>query len=279
MASTHTSVASVIFGREGGKGEGEHLTLGNASHVQHPVAKEPSLPLLIRPHGQPHDLNAHLRPHPPPSPIPQTNYAVAVIIIKDKYGPLETLRLPPGKTDRVIIPVYQIGREDGQILTKAIGEEEVICAFVGGVRDMWSFGNGTFGQLGLSQHLSFQSVERPTMAVQEKGIKKVTARGSAPPRPPMTPLASHGQVACGANHTLALLDSGQLFSWGHNEHGQLGNGSTSALTNPTFIESLGDWKAIELPSSREPCPSSPPRLTRMPRRCSSPRSRVARITT
>lgn len=101
----------------------------------------------------------------------------------------------------------------------------MVCAMVGGVKDMWSFGNGTFGQLGLSQHLSFQTVERPTMAVQEKGIKK---------------------VSCGANHTLALLDSGMVFAWGHNEYGQLGDGQQRSQTNPKHLESLKDWKMKEI---------------------------------
>jgi len=90
---------------------------------------------------------------------------------------------------------------------------------------MWAFGNGTFGQLGLSKHLSFQTVQRPTMAIQEKGIKK---------------------VSCGANHTLALLDSGHVFAWGHNEFGQLGDGEQRSQTNPKFIEALADWRMKEI---------------------------------
>jgi alpha-tubulin suppressor-like RCC1 family protein len=30
------------------------------------------------------------------------------------------------------------------------------------------------------------------------------------------------QIACGGEHTLAIAEDGRLFSWGWNEHGQLG---------------------------------------------------------
>mmetsp|Transcript_2263 Transcript_2263/g.2201 ORF Transcript_2263/g.2201 Transcript_2263/m.2201 type:complete len:98 (+) Transcript_2263:315-608(+) len=33
------------------------------------------------------------------------------------------------------------------------------------------------------------------------------------------------QVACGGNHTLAVMKSGEVYSWGNNENGQCGTGS------------------------------------------------------
>ena len=33
-------------------------------------------------------------------------------------------------------------------------------------------------------------------------------------------------VDCGAQHTVAVTDTGQMFSWGSNQHGQLGRGYT-----------------------------------------------------
>ena len=32
------------------------------------------------------------------------------------------------------------------------------------------------------------------------------------------------QIACGDDHCLALTKGGQLYSWGDNQYGQLGNG-------------------------------------------------------
>jgi len=33
------------------------------------------------------------------------------------------------------------------------------------------------------------------------------------------------QVCCGNWHYMALMESGQVYSWGYNDHGQLGLGS------------------------------------------------------
>ena len=34
-------------------------------------------------------------------------------------------------------------------------------------------------------------------------------------------------IACGHNHTMALTERGQLYSWGDDRHGQLGLGPTN----------------------------------------------------
>ena len=47
------------------------------------------------------------------------------------------------------------------------------------------------------------------------------------------------QIACGDNHCMALTRGGKLFSWGDNQHGQLGQGSSEkALSAPQPIECL-----------------------------------------
>ncbi|XP_074886416.1 putative E3 ubiquitin-protein ligase HERC3 isoform X1 [Buteo buteo] len=47
------------------------------------------------------------------------------------------------------------------------------------------------------------------------------------------------QIACGDQHAIALSRGGQLFTWGHNTHGQLGVGSQSALIpQPQLVERL-----------------------------------------
>lgn len=42
-------------------------------------------------------------------------------------------------------------------------------------------------------------------------------------------------LAVGAGHYLALTEGGRLFSWGENDHGQLGNGSTGDSSSPVEI--------------------------------------------
>lgn len=43
------------------------------------------------------------------------------------------------------------------------------------------------------------------------------------------------RIACGAFHSLAVTYSGELYTWGINDFGQLGNGTTSYATEPKRI--------------------------------------------
>jgi alpha-tubulin suppressor-like RCC1 family protein len=45
-------------------------------------------------------------------------------------------------------------------------------------------------------------------------------------------------LAAGGAHTCALMSSGTALCWGHNDQGQLGNGSTSSTTAPVAIQGL-----------------------------------------
>merc|ERR1711904_356578 len=112
-----------------------------------------------------------------------------------------------------------MSRADGQILARALLEGTVTIALIAGVVDMWGCGNGSKGQLGMSQNDSFTSFGVPRLAVQEKGIRT---------------------VACGAEHTIVLLDNGTLFAFGNGEDGQLGNGSQSSASAPVFLKELAE---------------------------------------
>ena len=46
------------------------------------------------------------------------------------------------------------------------------------------------------------------------------------------------KMACGDTHTLALTDTGELFSFGRNQNGQLGLGTTSDAITPQPVEAL-----------------------------------------
>jgi alpha-tubulin suppressor-like RCC1 family protein/ankyrin repeat protein len=56
-------------------------------------------------------------------------------------------------------------------------------------------------------------------------------------------VASYGasvMVATGSGHVVALKEDGTVLSWGENEFGQLGIGSTTDKTNPTLLSSISD---------------------------------------
>ena len=49
-------------------------------------------------------------------------------------------------------------------------------------------------------------------------------------------------VACGKNHTLALDESGKVYSWGYNTEGQCGIGKTGYVRTPRVVEKLDGYK-------------------------------------
>jgi alpha-tubulin suppressor-like RCC1 family protein len=51
-------------------------------------------------------------------------------------------------------------------------------------------------------------------------------------------------IKAGRYHALALMQNGQVLSWGRNNHGQLGDGTNKDRLEPKIIEELGLIKAI-----------------------------------
>lgn len=45
-------------------------------------------------------------------------------------------------------------------------------------------------------------------------------------------------VCVGALHCLAVTDTGQVFAWGDNDHGQQGNGTTMVNKKPALVHGL-----------------------------------------
>ena len=57
------------------------------------------------------------------------------------------------------------------------------------------------------------------------------------------------RVFGGSNHMLAVSGKGHLYAWGRNEHGQLGDGSTTDRLNAVRIGTASDWDRIGASSS------------------------------
>lgn len=55
------------------------------------------------------------------------------------------------------------------------------------------------------------------------------------------------QVAAGRSHSLALCTTGELYAWGRNSHGQLGDCSTLSKTEPTKVMNLVRQMAAGVP--------------------------------
>lgn len=84
--------------------------------------------------------------------------------------------------------------------------------------EVWTWGKGDYFRLG---HGSDQHVRKPTMIESLKDKKVI-------------------HVAVGALHCLAVTESGQVYAWGDNDHGQQGNGSTVVNRKPALVHGLED---------------------------------------
>eukprot|EP00210_Caulerpa_lentillifera_P005778 g5525.t1 len=116
------------------------------------------------------------------------------------------------------------------------GNWHTLCLSESG--NIWSFGCNAFGQLGLGK----QAEKRLFLNLDEcvffyKGnLELMSFLGI--------------EICCGASHSLAISDTGELFSWGTNQHGQLGHErgffTSSIEYSPRFIRSLRDIKITSL---------------------------------
>ncbi|XP_012867362.1 PREDICTED: E3 ubiquitin-protein ligase HERC2 [Dipodomys ordii] len=85
---------------------------------------------------------------------------------------------------------------------------------------VWTWGKGDYFRLG---HGSDVHVRKPQVVEGLRGKKIV-------------------HVAVGALHCLAVTDSGQVYAWGDNDHGQQGNGTTTVNRKPTLVQGLEGQK-------------------------------------
>lgn len=73
--------------------------------------------------------------------------------------------------------------------------------------------------------------------VNTSGQLGVIANGMPNPTPQAVPVpygvASFSTIGLGALHSCALADTGEVYCWGNNSDGQLGNGPLNGNTNPT----------------------------------------------
>ncbi|MCM8816517.1 MAG: hypothetical protein NC913_03270 [Candidatus Omnitrophica bacterium] len=93
-------------------------------------------------------------------------------------------------------------------------------------RTLWAWGANNYGQLG--NNLTTNS----NLPLQVHGEMN---RGF---------LTNVKSVACGPEHTLALLEDGTVWAWGRNHQGQLGNGTTQDSHVPVKVSNLTDVVAI-----------------------------------
>ncbi|KAK3100706.1 hypothetical protein FSP39_024049, partial [Pinctada imbricata] len=81
---------------------------------------------------------------------------------------------------------------------------------------VYTWGKGDYHRLG---HGSDDHVRRPRRVAALQGKKVI-------------------DVACGSLHCVACTDNGEVFTWGDNDEGQLGDGTTNAIQRPRLVAAL-----------------------------------------
>src|SRR5439155_5925508 len=122
--------------------------------------------------------------------------------------------LGDGTTSQRSTPVNVVGLSQSAVQVAA--GADMTCALLS-VGTVFCWGDNTFGQLG-----NGSAVSNSTTPVQ------VSLTGTA--------IA----LAAGEDHTCALLTTGDVWCWGHDTVGQLGNGTTGGSSNvPVQVSNLG----------------------------------------
>ena len=128
--------------------------------------------------------------------------------------------------------------EAGHIHTLALKQDGTI----------WSWGNNTQGEMGNGTISSIKTTE-PTQI--EKGIYKETKTTQTPDGSTQTTttekevtLDNIKDIAAGYYYNLAVDSEGQVYSWGYNGYGQLGDNTTESKSIPTRIEGLGEIEKV-----------------------------------
>lgn len=153
--------------------------------------------------------------------------AIGLIVINNTHGPAVQMTCDDDDpvADSILIPCYMISKGDGMNIRKVLDRQPVDVSLVTEVADVYSWGNGACGQLGLPQPRMFQSYMTPQMVVRHQSVRS---------------------IACGGTFSAVLLDTGHVFTWGDSEFGQLGHGS--------FVD------RIALPRKVETFPADAPRI-------------------
>ncbi|XP_067298543.1 probable E3 ubiquitin-protein ligase HERC1 isoform X4 [Pseudorasbora parva] len=176
-------------------------------------------------------------------------------------------RLGLGNTSNKKLPERVSALEGHQVGQVACGLNHTLAVSADGMT-VWAFGDGDYGKLGLGNSTAKSSPQKVDVLCGI-GIKKVACgtqfsvaltkdgnvytfgqdrliglpegRARNHNRPQQVPALTGvfiEDVAVGAEHTISLSSTGDVYAWGSNSEGQLGLGHTNHVREPTLISAL-----------------------------------------
>ncbi|XP_017422589.1 ultraviolet-B receptor UVR8 isoform X2 [Vigna angularis] len=169
------------------------------------------------------------------------NHSCAITVDGELYmwGKNTSGQLGLGKKAPNIVPLpTKVEYLDGiNIKMAALGSEHTVAISDGG--EAFSWGMGVSGRLGHGHESSIlgffssSSEYTPRLIKDLEGIKEM----SDATRPSLiSELPYSKEVACGGYHTCVLTNSGELYTWGSNENGCLGIGSSDVIHLPEKVQ-------------------------------------------
>ncbi|KDO35373.1 hypothetical protein SPRG_00222 [Saprolegnia parasitica CBS 223.65] len=131
------------------------------------------------------------------------------------WGAGDDAQLGHGATTSKAMPTMLDAFRGRQVVAVACGAMHTIA--LGGAHEVYAWGNNQYGQCGL--------VSGDTMIPIPQLVPDFVGR-------PVT------AVACGAGHSVAILNDGRVFSWGIGAQGQLGLGPDVASSRPRCLPAI-----------------------------------------
>ncbi|XP_015429351.1 PREDICTED: LOW QUALITY PROTEIN: E3 ubiquitin-protein ligase HERC2 [Dufourea novaeangliae] len=182
---------------------------------------------------------------------------------KGRYG-----RLGHGDSEDQLTPKLVEALQDYKVIDVACGSGDAQTLCVTDDDNVWSWGDGDYGKLGRGGSdgckvpvkieslagLGVVKVEcgsQFSVALTRSGAIYTWGKGDYHRlghgtddhvRRPRKVAALQGKkiisIATGSLHCVACSDKGEVFTWGDNDEGQLGDGTTSALQRPRLVRAL-----------------------------------------
>ncbi|RDX76602.1 Ultraviolet-B receptor UVR8, partial [Mucuna pruriens] len=172
------------------------------------------------------------------------NHSCAITVDGELYmwGKNTSGQLGLGKRAPNIVPLpTKVEYLDGiNIKMAALGSEHSVAISDGG--EAFSWGMGVSGRLGHGHESSilgfFKSYSEytPRLIKDLEGIKHSKEMSNATKPSLISELPYSKEVACGGYHTCVLTNSGELYTWGSNENGCLGIGSSDVIHLPEKVQ-------------------------------------------
>ncbi|KAM3626014.1 uncharacterized protein V6R79_021387 [Siganus canaliculatus] len=188
-------------------------------------------------------------------------------------------RLGLGNTSNKKLPEKVTALEGYQVGQVACGLNHTLVVSADGMM-VWAFGDGDYGKLGLGNSTAKSSPQKVDVLCginikkvacgtqfsvaltkdgkvftfgQDRLIGLPEGRARNHNRPQQVPALSgiHIQdVAVGAEHTLVLSSTGDIYAWGSNSEGQLGLGHTNHVREPTVVTMLQGKQIHQISAGR-----------------------------